>query len=84
VVQLYLSNPGSKRLHAIKSLKGFERISLQPGESKKVSFRVTSDALSNFDEKSNAFLVDPGEYTILIGKSSADGDLQKASLKVKQ
>ena len=84
VVQLYVSNPHCKRMHAIKSLKGFQRISLLPGESKKVSFSVSSDILSNFDEKSNAFLVDPGIYLILIGKSSGDADLQRASLIVKQ
>jgi beta-glucosidase len=84
VVQLYVSNPGCKRQHALKSLKGFQRISLQPGESRKVSFAISSDILSNFDEKSNAFLVDPGDYFILIGKSSSTGDLQKSVLTVKQ
>jgi beta-glucosidase len=84
VVQLYISNPGSKRIHPLKSLKGFKRISLQPGESKVVSFGISTDLLSNYDEKSSAFLVDPGEYNILIGKSSRDAELQKAKLTIKQ
>jgi len=84
VVQLYISNPGSKRIHAIKSLKGFRRINLKAGESKTVNFAISADLLSNFDEKANAFLVEPGEYNILIGKSSADSYLQKTKLIVKQ
>jgi len=83
VVQLYISNPGSKRIHAIKSLKGFRRINLKAGESKTVNFAISADLLSNFDEKANAFLVEPGEYKILIGKSSTDADLQQAKLIVK-
>ncbi len=82
VVQLYISTPVSKSPRAIKSLKGFQRIFLKAGETKKVNFIITPEALANFDEHNNAFIVNPGTYKVLVGKSSAAGDLISCSLDI--
>jgi beta-glucosidase len=60
VVQLYLSNPGSLYPAPIRSLKGFDRVHLQPGEVKTIWFSVTPDAFSVINDKN--------ERTILSGK----------------
>ena len=60
VVQLYIANPGSKKLHAIKSLKGFQRINLQAGESKTVKFTISSDQLTTLMKKQTPSWLSPG------------------------
>jgi beta-glucosidase len=52
-------------------LKGFQRIHLKPGESRRVSFEITPDMLSMLD-KDLKRVVEPGEFRILIGASSKD------------
>lgn len=63
VVQLYLSNPGRNFVTPIRSLKGFKRISLPPGENKKVEFTLTSKELSVVDV--NGY-IEPMEGEVLI------------------
>jgi beta-glucosidase len=80
VVQLYVK--AKHDTQTVKTLKGFERISLEPGETKIVKFKITPDKLSRWiDEK--GFLVEPDNYNIMIGSSSAMQDLQKIDLAVK-
>jgi beta-glucosidase len=52
-------------------LKGFQRVTLQPGESKTVSFTITSDLLSMLNAEMKR-IVEPGAFTIMIGASSRD------------
>jgi beta-glucosidase len=66
VVQLYLSNPDASVPVPIRSLKGFKRIHLLPGETKTVSFIVTPDAFSVIDEQ-NKRVVNPGEFEFSAG-----------------
>jgi beta-glucosidase len=54
-----------------KNLRGFERISLQPGEKKTVKFTLTPDDLSLWD-RSMHFVEEPGEFRLMIGSSSED------------
>ncbi len=65
----------------IKELKGFERILLQPGETKTVSFEITPDWLAFYDIDMK-YVVEPGQFEIMIGNCSRDADLQTVVLNV--
>ncbi|MDE5451157.1 fibronectin type III-like domain-contianing protein, partial [Elizabethkingia meningoseptica] len=56
----------------VKELKGFEKISLKPGEQKEVSFTIDKSALSFFDAEKHQWVAEPGEFEAQIGSSSAD------------
>jgi beta-glucosidase len=73
VVQLYLRPASPKRERALKDLRGFERVTLQPGEERIVSFTITPESdLRHYDEAVHGYAVDPGEYEVQVGASSAD------------
>ena len=72
VVQLYLHDVACSVVRPIKELRGFQRITLKPGESKTVSITVPADKLAFYDEKTHQFVVEPGAFDVLIGSSSAD------------
>ncbi|WP_405605838.1 glycoside hydrolase family 3 C-terminal domain-containing protein [Polaribacter sp. Asnod1-A03] len=76
VVQLYIRDELSSVAQPIKSLKGFQRIALKAGESKKVTFTLDSDALSMLDIDLKR-VVEPGDFRIMIGASSKDIRLRK-------
>jgi beta-glucosidase len=71
IVQLYVRDEISSVALPVKALKGFQRVSLQPGESKEVSFRLDEEAfwLWNRDMKR---IVEPGSFRILVGSASDD------------
>ncbi len=71
VVQLYIRDKISSVVRPVKELKGFEKIKLQPGESKKVSFKIGHEELKMLD-KDLHWVVEPGEFEIMIGSSSED------------
>ena len=81
IVQLYIRDVVSTVTRPVKELRGFARISLKPGETRKVSFDITPDKLAfhNIDMK---FVVEPGSFEIMTGSSSRDADLQKTILTV--
>jgi beta-glucosidase len=73
IVQLYLKPVGPKRTRALKDLRGMERVSLQPGQSRQVTFTVQpARDLTIFDEATKAYAVDPGVFELQVGASSAD------------
>jgi beta-glucosidase len=73
VVQLYLKPLDPKRTRAHKDLRGIERLTLAPGESRQVSFQVKPDRdLTIYDDVKKAYAVDPGNFEVQIGASSAD------------
>jgi beta-glucosidase len=73
VVQLYARAVAPKLPMPIKSLRGFERVALPPGQKRRVTFRLNpADDLSHYDEGRQAFAVDPGEYELQVGASSHD------------
>ena len=80
-VQMYIRDRFSSVTRPVKELKGFERVSLQPGESRTVSFDITPDLLAFYDVEMN-FTVEPGEFDIMVGNSSRDEDLQTVVLVV--
>jgi len=72
VVQLYVRDVEASVKRPKKQLAGFERISLRPGESRSVSFTVPPDRLAFWDEKRKAWIVEPGVFEVMVGRSSAD------------
>ena len=65
----------------VKELKGFQKIFLQPGETKTVELEITPESLAFYDINMK-YVVEPGEFEIMVGNSSRDADLQKAILTV--
>jgi beta-glucosidase len=72
IVQLYISDKIASVEREVKSLKGFARVSLDPGESKSVRFKVDKSHLSFYDVNSGSWIVEPGEFEILVGNSSTN------------
>ena len=72
VVQLYIHDVECSVKRPVKELRGFDRISLKPGEKQTVIFTIPGEKLAFFDEKTHAFLVEPGAFDVLVGASSAD------------
>ncbi len=81
VVQMYVRDVVSSVTRPVKELKGFQRVSLRPGETKTVTFSVTPDLLAFYDVNMK-YVVEPGEFVIMVGNSSRDQDLTKVSLIV--
>jgi beta-glucosidase len=77
VVQPYVQFPQSKVVRPIKELKGFQRIGLNPGETKAVTYTIRAESLAWWNEKSNSWEVESGPVNIMIGSSSQDIRLQK-------
>ena len=71
VVQLYIRDELSSVARPVKELKGFQRISLAPGEEKEVSFVITPDLLKMLDVDMKE-VIEPGAFRIMIGSSSVD------------
>ena len=82
VVQLYIRDMIASVVRPVLELKGFQRIHLQPGESKNISFQITPEMLSMIDEHLNK-IIEPGAFRIMIGSSSRDLKLKK-NLTVKE
>src|SRR5690606_31242043 len=73
VVQLYLAPVKPQRQRALKELRGFQRVHLQPGESRTVTFSIVPERdLRVYDESAGRYTVDPGRYEVQVGASSAD------------
>jgi beta-glucosidase len=72
-VQLYLRPVSPQREQAIRELRGFQRVTLQAGEEREVSFAITpARDLRIYDDAAHAYAVDPGSYEAEVGASSAD------------
>ncbi|PRX54116.1 beta-glucosidase BglX [Flagellimonas meridianipacifica] len=71
VVQLYIRDKVASVTRPIKELKGFKKISLQPGESKVVEF-VLTDAELGFYNHNYDFVVEPGEFEVMMGTNSQE------------
>jgi len=72
VVQLYVSEVSPPVKRPSKELKAFRKVFLEPGGSTSVVFRLDASAFSHWDPALGRWRIDPGEYRILIGSSSAD------------
>jgi beta-glucosidase len=73
VVQLYLRPLASGQRRELKALRGFQRVALQAGESRELSFTVLPERdLRRYDETASAYGVEAGAYEVQLGASSAD------------
>jgi len=83
VVQLYIADKTNTEARPQKDLRGFERISLNPGETKTVEFKLSPKDLGYWSVEKQAYLPTIGQYEIMTGGSSADSNLKKIILEVK-
>ena len=72
VVELYISDQSGEAVRPLHELKGFEKIFLAPGESKKVTFELGGRAFAFFDEKTHGWRVPNGKFVVEAGASSRD------------
>ena len=81
IVQLYIHDMVASITRPVKELKGFERIHLKKGESKVVKFEITDDLLKFYNSQLE-YVLEPGEFEIMIGPDSSLKHLKKAILTV--
>jgi beta-glucosidase len=81
VVQMYVRDLVSSVTRPVKELKGFQKISLAPGETRIVAIDITPESLAFYDIDMK-YVVEPGDFEIMLGNSSRDEDLQKVVLTV--
>ena len=72
VVQLYVSAKDSKAIRPVRELRGFEKVELQPGETKTVSFELDSRAFAYWNRDISDWYVETGAYEIQIGKNAQE------------
>ena len=80
-VQLYIRDEYGSVTRPVKELKGVRKVYLEPGESADVEFEITPDMLACWGA-SEKWTVEPGDFTIMTGSSSADKDLKSVLLTV--
>lgn len=71
VAQLYLRDLVSQPVRPIKELKGFEKVALQPGETKTITFNIDKQKLSFYNNQLQ-WITQPGEFRLMIGSASDD------------
>jgi len=71
VVQLYLRDVSASMTRPVKELKGFQRITLRPGEKRRIEFTLGPESLG-FYNREMKFVVEPGEFRVMVGSSSED------------
>jgi len=76
VAQVYIQELHPSVTRPLKELKGFAKVSLEPGEKHKVSIRLNQNAFAHYDPDQNGWVADKGEYQIIVGGSSRDIQLQ--------
>ncbi len=81
VVQLYVRDAVSSVTRPVKELKAFERVQLAPGQTQTVTLAVTPQSLA-FHDIDMRYVVEPGEFILMVGTSSRDEDLVRVTLTV--
>ncbi|MDA8378087.1 MAG: glycoside hydrolase family 3 C-terminal domain-containing protein [Planctomycetia bacterium] len=78
VVQVYVHPPqGGLISRVVQKLEGFQRVTLQPGQSRTITMRLHWKAFATFNTRTNSWVVPPGAYGVAVGLSSADEPLHK-------
>lgn len=72
VAQLYLSDQQCREACPLRELKGFERVELQPGETRTINLNLDARALAHYEPYSESWQVTPGKYVLTFGSSSRD------------
>ena len=81
VIQLYIGCEGSKVDRPIKVLRDFARVTLEPGECKRIALSVKKDQMAYFDEKANEWKTEDIQYIAYVGDSSRNCELQKVKFR---
>lgn len=81
IVQVYMRRPADTA-GPNKTLRGYARVDLTPGETKVVEIDFPQNLFENWDEATQEMRVVPGEYELMVGSSSADKDLKTAKVKI--
>ncbi|MDE6117420.1 MAG: fibronectin type III-like domain-contianing protein, partial [Duncaniella sp.] len=81
IVQVYIRRP-SDTTGPHKSLRGYEKIHLQPGENRTVTIDFPEESFENWDEATQSIRVVPGEYEIMVGSSSHDENLKRIIVRI--
>jgi beta-glucosidase len=81
VVQLYVHDVAASVTRPVKALRGFERVTLGPGETRSVRFTLGPEDLGFYDQRLR-FVVEPGEFRVFVGTSSEGG--LEATFRVKK
>lgn len=80
VVQCYIRDVACRYARPVRELKGFERITLRPGQTQTVSIRLTEQELGSYDAEGNLFF-EPGEFDIMMGGNSRDVQTKRITVK---
>lgn len=80
VVQLYVGDKVASLVRPLKELKGFEKVTLSPGETRTVTFTITPDDLT-FHSLKGEKLLEPGEFTVWVGSDVTKGNPVSFNLK---
>ena len=80
IVQLYIRDKVARIARPVKELKSYQRISLNPGETRQITFTITPDMLGYYDAQLN-YVCEPGDFEIMIGPDSRDLQNLEYSLK---
>jgi beta-glucosidase len=75
VAQLYVSDPSAKVSRPERELKGFEKVRLAPGETRRITLNLDARAFSYWDEAAHKWTIDPGKFIIRVGDSSENTPL---------
>jgi len=84
VVQLYVGFPASKVDRPAKLLRGFEKVTLAPGETRRVTIPVAVKDLAYYDPAAKAWAVERMAYPVFVGPSSRQADLLRTSFEVSE
>lgn len=71
-MQLYVSYPESSVARPIRELRGFDRITLAPGETETVSFSLEPTDVAYWDAEAESWTIEPGTVSVEVGASSSD------------
>ena len=82
VAQLYVSDPVCSVMRPVKELKGFKKVFLKPGESRRITLDIPVSSLAFYSEAQSQFVVEPGEFILQLGASASDIK-QKIRVEVK-
>ena len=82
VAQLYVSDPVCSVMRPVKELKGFKKVFLKPGESRRITLDIPVSSLAFYSEVQSQFVVEPGEFILQLGASASD-ITQRISVEVK-
>ena len=80
VVQLYIHDPVASISQPVRRLRGFERVTLNPGETRRVTFTLDENDFGFYDDRGK-FVVEPGQIDVYAGDSSSADLMQSFTVQ---